>query len=281
MRKFLVALLFCAFSPAYAADSPAAPKVPSADGVPIAYEVHGQGSPALVLIHGWSCDRGYWKEQVEALSPQYQLVLVDLAGHGQSGLGRKDYTMASFGADVAAVVDSLGLKQVVLVGHSMGSDVAVEAAKLLRGKVTGMVWIDQYTSLDELHSAAEVEAFVAKFRKDFRSATNSFVRGMFLPDSDPKLVDWVAKDMASAPPAVGMSALGNTLRNGASITPALADLKLPVVAINADRRPTDHESLGKRGVKAFVIPNSDHFVMLEDPARFNRSLDIVAKGFAK
>jgi pimeloyl-ACP methyl ester carboxylesterase len=281
MRKFLVALLFCALSPAYAADSPAASKVPSADGVPIAYEVHGQGSPALVLIHGWSCDRGYWKEQVEALSPQYQLVLVDLAGHGQSGLGRKDYTMASFGADVAAVVDSLGLKQVVLVGHSMGSDVAVEAAKLLRGRVTGIVWIDQYTSLDELHSAAEVDTFLAKFRKDFRGATNAFVRGMFLPESDPKLVDRVARDMASAPPSVGLSALGHTLGNGSSLTPALADLKLPVVAINADRRSTDHESLAKRGVKAFVIPNSDHFVMLEDPARFNRSLDIVVKGFTK
>ncbi len=281
MRTFLVGLSLCAFPPAYAADPPAPSKVPSADGVPIAYEVHGQGSPALVLIHGWSCDRGYWKEQVEALSPQYQLVLVDLAGHGQSGQGRKDYTMAAFGADVAAVVDSLGLKQVVLVGHSMGSDVAVEAAKLLRGRVTGMVWIDQYTSLDELHSAAEVDAFLAKFRKDFRGATNAFVRGMFLPDSDPRLVDRVAKDMASAPPAVGLSALGHTLNNGVTLTAALADLKLPVVAINADRHPTDHESLAKRGVKAFVIPDSDHFVLLEDPARFNRSLDVIVKGFAK
>ena len=281
MKKLLVALWFCALSPAYAADAPAVSKVPSADGVPIAYEVRGQGAPALVLIHGWSCDRTYWKEQVEALSPQYQLVLVDLAGHGQSGLGRKDYTMASFGADVAAVVDSLGLKQVVLVGQSMGSDVAVEAAKLLRGKVTGIVWLDQYQSLDELHSAAEVEAFLGKFRKDFRGATNAFVRGMFLPEADPKLVDHVAKDMASAPPAVGVSALGHALNNGSQVSAALAELKLPVVAINADRHPTDHESLGKHGVKAFVIPNSDHFVMLEDPARFNRSLDVIVKGFTK
>ena len=120
-----------AFLAAHAADKPRGPRVPSADGVPIAYEIHGQGSPALVLVHGWSCDRGYWKDQVEYLGAQYQLVLVDLAGHGESGTARKDYTMAAFGADVAAVVDSLKLDKVVLVGHSMGSDVVVEHGSLL------------------------------------------------------------------------------------------------------------------------------------------------------
>lgn len=285
MRKLLVALLTSFFVggasfPVHAA-APAKPStVPSADGVPIAYEVVGQGSPALVLVHGWSCDRGYWKEQIEYLAPQYKLVLIDLAGHGESGMGRKDYTMAAFGADVAAVVDSLGLDKVVLVGHSMGSDVVVEAARLLKGKVTGLVWVDQYDSLDDFNSAESVEAFVAKFRKDFRGATETFVRGMFGPNADPKLSDRIARDMASAPPAVGLSALRNTLLNGPSLPATLAELKLPVVELNADRHPTDHASLARHGVKAFVMPDIGHFLMLEDPQRFNRSLDSVVKGFA-
>jgi pimeloyl-ACP methyl ester carboxylesterase len=281
MRKLLAALVVCCAAFSCHAAATRAPTVPSADGIPIAYETHGQGSPALVLVHGWSCDRSYWKDQVEYLAPQYQLVLIDLAGHGESGLGRKDYTMAAFGADVAAVVDSLGLKSVVLVGHSMGADVVVEAAKRLPGKVAGVVWVDQYDSLDKFHSAAEVEAFLEKFRKDFRGATTAFVRGMFAPNADPKLVDRISKDMASAPPAVGISALRNTLLNGPNIPPALAALKLPVVTINADRNPTDHESLSRHGVKAFVMPDSGHFLMAEDPPRFNRSLDSVVKGFAK
>jgi pimeloyl-ACP methyl ester carboxylesterase len=277
----LFALLVCgAGFPALAA-APKASTVPSADGVPIAYEVHGQGSPALVLVHGWSCDRSYWQEQVDYLAPQYQLVLVDLAGHGESGLGRKDFTMAAFGADVAAVVDGLQLKSVVLVGHSMGADVVVEAAKLLPGKVAGLVWVDQYHSLDQFHTPEQVDAFLEKFRKDFRGATTGFVRGMFGPDADPKLVDRISKDMASAPPAVGLSALRNTLLNGPNIPPALAVLKLPVVTINADRDPTDHESLQRHGVKAFVMPDIGHFAMAEDAPRFNRSLDSVVKGFAR
>jgi pimeloyl-ACP methyl ester carboxylesterase len=285
MRKLLFALLsFSTLSavPTLHAAMPAkAETVASADGVPIAYEVIGQGRPALVLVHGWSCDRGYWKEQVEYLSPQYRLVLIDLAGHGDSGLGRKDYTMAAFGADVAAVVDSLGLDQVVLVGHSMGSDVVVEAAKLLQGKVTGLVWVDQYDSLDDFNSTEKIEAAVAKFRKDFRGTTETFVRGLFGPNADPKLVDRIARDMASAPPTVGVSALRNTWMNGPTLPAALAGLKLPVVELNADRHPTDHASLAKHGVKAYVMPDIGHFLMLEDPPRFNRSLDSVVKGFAR
>ncbi len=281
MRKLLLVLaLVVTGLPAHAASAPRAPTVPSADGIPIAYEVHGQGSPALVLVHGWSCDRGYWKEQVADLAPEHQLVMIDLAGHGESGLGRKDYTMASFGEDVAAVVDSLKLEHVVLVGHSMGGDVIVEAAKRLPGKVAGLVWVDDYKSLGTPHSAEEVDAFVAKFRKDFRGTTTGFVRGLFGPGADPKLVERVAKDMASAPPAVALSALQNSFSYSRQVTATLAELKLPVVAINSDREPTDYESLAKYGVKAFVIPDSDHFLMLEDPPRFNRSLDSVVKGFA-
>jgi pimeloyl-ACP methyl ester carboxylesterase len=206
---------------------------------------------------------------------------VDLAGHGESGLARKDYTMVSFGADVAAVVQALQPGKVVLVGHSMGSDVVVEAAKLLPGKVAGLVWVDQYNSLDVFNDPAKVEAFIAKFRKDFRGTTQGFVRGMFAPNADPALVDRIANDMASAPPAVAINALQNTFSNGPRVVAGLAEIKLPVVTINADRHPTDHASMTRHGVKAFVMPDSGHFLMMEDPSRFNRSLDSVVKGFAQ
>ena len=54
----------------------------SSDGVDIHYEVHGEGEPALVFIHGWSCDRSYWRAQVEYFAKQYQVITIDLAGHG-------------------------------------------------------------------------------------------------------------------------------------------------------------------------------------------------------
>jgi pimeloyl-ACP methyl ester carboxylesterase len=281
MRTLLIA--FLASSLASLANSAAAeaPTGASAGRGPLAYEVHGQGNPALVFVHCWSGDRSYWKEQIEYLAPQYQLVLVDLAGHGESGLGRKNYTIESFGADVAAVVLKLDLKQAVLVGNSMGGDVIVEAARQLPGRVSGLVMVDSFKSLGQPYGEADIQEFLAKFRKDFRGATVPFVRGMFGPNADPKLVDRISKDMASAPPAVALSALENAFRHMSVLGPELLELKLPVRAINADNTPTDHEALAKFGVKAFVMPDIGHFPQLEDPARFNRSLDSVVKGMSQ
>src|SRR4051812_45454743 len=84
--------------------------VNSSDSTRIAYEVHGEGMPALIFVHGWSCDRTYWEKQIASFSKNFEVVSVDLAGHGESGLGRKSWTIEAFGDDVASVVKKLGLK---------------------------------------------------------------------------------------------------------------------------------------------------------------------------
>jgi hypothetical protein len=79
----------------------------SPDGIPIAYSVSGDGAPALVFVHGWLCDRTYWRGQLEPFSKDHKVVAIDLAGHGESGRGtRSAFTMQSFGGDVAAVVEA-------------------------------------------------------------------------------------------------------------------------------------------------------------------------------
>src|SRR5690606_25244475 len=91
--------------------------VPSKDGVRIAWTLRGDGPP-LVFVHGWSCDQAYWREQVDHFAEHHSVVTVDVAGHGKSGLGREEWTIASFGADVAAVLQELDLEGAILIGHS-------------------------------------------------------------------------------------------------------------------------------------------------------------------
>lgn len=246
--------------------------VDSSDGVRIAYEVHGESSPALVLVHGWSCDRRYWDGQVEPLSKSYKVVTVDLAGHGESGLGRDAWTMAAFGADVASVVEKLDLKSVILIGHSMGGDVIMEAARRLPGRVVGLVWVDTYRKLGSSRSDQQAEALVRPFREDFAGTTNSFVRSMFRIDADKQLVEQVAEDMSAAPPTVALGALASALTYDREIPPALSELKLPVFALNADYQPTDVESLERHGVEVVTMLQTGHFLMMEDPERFNALL---------
>ena len=61
--------------------------------------------------------------------------------------------MPAFGADVVAVIEKLGLRDVVLIGHSMGGDVIVEAARALPERIIGLVWVDTYNTLGNSRAA--------------------------------------------------------------------------------------------------------------------------------
>jgi pimeloyl-ACP methyl ester carboxylesterase len=246
--------------------------VTSADGVRIAYDTKGEGTPALVFVHGWSCDRSYWQGQLQPFSQHFKVVAVDLAGHGDSGLGREAWTMGAFGADVAAVVQKLGLERIILIGHSMGGDVIVEAARRLKGRVAGLVWVDTYKQLRTSRTPEQVQAFLAPFRANFPETTRTFVRGMFPPTAARALVERVAEDMSSAHPAVALGAMESAITFDGEIPRALQELKLPVVAINPESPPTDLASMKRYGVEVVSMSGVGHFLMMEDPERFNRLL---------
>lgn len=255
----------------------AADVVSSPDGNPIVYETHGQGPVALVFVHGWSTDRSYWSEQIEAFAREYQVVTVDLAGHGESGMGREAWTIPAFGADVAAVVDELRLQRVVFIGHSMGGDVIVEAARRSPDRVAGLIWVDAHKSLGTPRSAAEVDAMVAPMRADFRGTVRGLVSMLFGPGADSALVERVRADMASAPRRVAIPTARAALSFESELLPTLRDLKVPIVAINADNLPTDTASLARYGVTVAILSGCGHFLMLEDPDGFNRMLRSVVK----
>lgn len=244
----------------------------SPDGISIAYETRGTGSPALVFVHGWSCDRSYWAAQLEAFSRDFQVVAVDLAGHGESGFGREAWTMAAFGGDVAAVVEALALDRVILVGHSMGGDAIVEAARRLPDRVAGLVWVDTYRRLGTPRTQEQLDAILAPIRADFVDATRAFVSGMFLPSADPKLVERVASDMSSAPPEVALEALAFALSFDREMPRLVLELGLPIVAINPEQPASDIASLDRHGVEVMLMPGVGHFLMLEDPEEFEALL---------
>ena len=246
--------------------------IDSADSIPIAYETHGFGKPALVFVHGWSCDRSYWKNQVDAFSQKYEVVTLDLAGHGESGDERDDWTIESFGGDVSQVIEKLGITEAILIGHSMGGDVIVAAAQRLPGRVKGLIWIDAYKQLGQYRTTEQTEAFLAPFRNAFKEKTNSFVRSMFQPGSDPSLMTKIAKDMSSAPPDIAIAALKSSITNDRKITVALDALNLPLIAINSDKPATDSLALEKYGIKTVIMHNVGHFLMMEKPDEFNRVL---------
>ena len=248
---------------------------PSRDGVEIAYATHGTGAgangPAVVLVHGWGGNRGYWANQVDFLAGRHRVIAVDLGGHGESGLGRADWNLPAFGDDVVAVVDDVGAQTVVLVGHSMGGDAIVHAARRLGDRVAGLVWVDVVRSLgnESESTPEEIDAFLAPFRDDFEAAVQRFVRNLLPEDADDQLADRIAADMAATAREVTLGSLRYARNRQPALLAALEHIAAPIVAINPGTGPTDVDSMRHHGVEPVVLENVGHFPMLEDPDQFN------------
>ncbi len=249
----------------------------SQDGTPISYEVFGQGEPALIFVHGWSCDGRYFREQIPALSKQHRVIVLDLAGHGHSGSDRGRFTMKSFGEDVKAVADATGSTKLILIGHSMGGVVIGEAARLMPDRVIGLIGVDTLENIEYPMTEAMVAEMTAPLRKDFKTGTRGFVQPMFHPDTDANLREWILSDMAAAPPAVAMSAMDDMMKQ--YITGDLArsfdTIRVPVITINGDLWPVD-VAANRRHMMSFdavVLKKADHFLMLASPVEFNLELE--------
>jgi pimeloyl-ACP methyl ester carboxylesterase len=248
----------------------------------IRYLVYGSGEPTLVLIHGWSCNSGYWDRQLNDLAVKHTVVTLDLAGHGRSDVRkRKDWSMRNFGADVAAVVNAIGRPRVILVGHSMGGPVAIEAARQLPGKVIGIVGVDTLRDVARPYPKEATDALLKAMHDDFAKATADFVdRNFFTDQSDPVVRRWIVKDMSSAPAKVAIPALKSLL--AMDYRAALGDLDVPIVAINAAQPPTDEAAIREIEPRFRVVTMTGvgHFLMMEKPAQFNLMLARIADAWA-
>lgn len=249
-------------------------------GVTIHHRVWGDPArsdrPLLVFVHGWSCDLGYWDAQIEALSADYSLVALDLAGHGRSGSTREDFSMRAFGRDVAAVVRSLpGQAPVILIGHSMGGPVAAEAARELGSRVRAVIGVDTFKNVGKAPPpVAETEARLGFFQRDFAGSTRLFVtQAFFKPGTDPAFIERIAADMAAGDPRVGVAAIREL--NAWDGARSMTSLQIPVIAINADHGEPTEEARIRALVPTFrarILAGVGHFLMMEDPARFNAAL---------
>jgi pimeloyl-ACP methyl ester carboxylesterase len=255
--------------------------VPSVtDGVQIHYEFAGDGPVTLVFVHCWSCDENFWSNQVAAFAPQYQVVLLDLAGHGQSGRDRKEWTIEAFAGDVKAVVEKLDLKQVILVGHSMGGPVCVAAAGMMPDRVIEVVGVDTMQDVSVHPTPEQIQPYITQMKANFPGLVAQFVRTMFPAGADTALVSRVTGEMASAPPEIAIPAFENMFKY--DLAAGFAALKCPIREINSDQHPTN-VTADRQAAKDFdvvVVKGVGHFIQLERPEEFNADLAQVIRQVA-
>jgi pimeloyl-ACP methyl ester carboxylesterase len=255
-------------------ESPGDRTAVTADGLEISYRVEGSGEPALVFVHGWACDRSHWDAQVEAFSPRYKVVAIDLAGHGRSGKNRKAWTIPAFGADIAAVLDREDIRRAVLIGHSMGGSAIIEAARLRPDAVLALIGVDTFQDLTRpVYDQPHVDAYLRLYQPDYAAFAESVIRSLFRTDADQALVDRIVRGMLRTPRPASLGTLAADMVYSPVAT--LARLRKPMAAVNSDMAPTNVAG-NRRIVPSFVLKlmtGSGHFLMMEAPDRFNRVLE--------
>ena len=99
------------------------PFVITNDNVSIYYEVHGRGKP-LLFLPGWTCTTRFFRKNVESLSKDRKVVLMDFRGHGESEKVLHGHRIARYAMDVLNLIEALELDEVTLAGWSMGAAIA-------------------------------------------------------------------------------------------------------------------------------------------------------------
>jgi pimeloyl-ACP methyl ester carboxylesterase len=251
------------------------------DGVLIVYSAAGAGDPALIFIHGGLADRTFWEEQLKEFSGLHRVIALDLPGHGESGLNRKEWGIPEFGADVKAVIEAEKLKNVIIFGNSLGGPVAIEAALLLPDQVLGVVGVDTFQVLDNRITPEEAKQRAESFQSDFAGTLKEMVRMLFHDDADPALIAEAESRMGGTSPEAACAMFLSFA--GYDVGAAASRLTVPLRAINGDLYPTDVK--GNRKIKAdfdaVIMKHMGHYPMLERPTEFNNRVKGIVAIFTK
>ena len=231
----------------------------------------------FVLVHGFACDHTDWQHQIEHLAKRHKVLSPDLRGHGKTPGTADQVSIENFGADVAKLLEKNDVRDAVLVGHSMGCRVVLQAAMDAPDRVGALALIDG----SWLAASHPVRI------DDFASFSRNLFAGMFLAPS--AAGDAIIERAAKLPAAVGAALFPRMVRWDAErMDAALSAVKVPMLVVqstylNAERKRVAMEPgvttpwldlVRKRAPKARIeiLSGVGHFPQIEVPAEVNKLL---------
>jgi pimeloyl-ACP methyl ester carboxylesterase len=245
------------------------------DGIKIHSSTAGEGPKTVILVHGWTCDETTWNSQVPELSKQFRVITLDLPGHGQSGSPKDGkLSMELFARAVEAVRKDSKADRVVVVGHSMGTPVVIEYARLYPEHTAALVFVDGLVNLTPAPPGgnARVPNPSLVGGPDGLKGRETMIRGMFSASTTPDMQKHILSMMLAAPESTAVGAMQATFDPAYWKGDVFTE---PVLGLYAD-----HSRSGDRAYMKTHFPNMDyeeipgtgHFLMLEKPEEFNRLL---------
>lgn len=242
-------------------------KTINVNNISLAYARRGVGKP-LMLVHGFPFDHTAWDEVASLLENDFDLILPDLRGFGDSMRVQSPYSIPDMADDLAALLDHLGIGKTAVAGHSMGGYVALAFANKYPQRVSGLALVSSQASADtperkkgryktaqdveEKGVAALAEAMTPKLSA--HEKVQASVRDLILKQNQPGVIG-ALRAMAEREDSA----------------PLLASFTFPVVLIHGDADALiPHEKSEEiaaviPGAQITILPGAGHMPMLEFP----------------
>jgi len=234
----------------------------------------GTGEPAVLFVHGLGSELEAWRGELDRLRTSRRAVAYDQRGHGASDRARDGvYTIDALAGDLDRVVKALGLRRVVLVGHSMSGTVITTWAGAHPEQVAGLIYAD---AIGDFHALEPAKL------EPVMQGDQAFV-------TDPPSRHRMYGEMlgAAARPSTRAAVLASVdkldppafpaLRRGLfefKVGDRLKDLKAPITAIEADGPPFPFSAANViPGARRIGLANVSHRLMQDDPAAFAKAID--------
>jgi len=251
-------------------------------GIEIHYEDIGAGRP-LVLIHGWAGSGVLWRFQNE-LAKSCRLIIPDLRGHGRSNPAPVTFSLQDLADDITNLYERLDLAKAVLVGWSLGSQVAMEAFLKLRKRVSGLVLVGataRFTATEGYpHGlpANEVRGMGIRMKRGYEKTMGEFFHSMYAEgelsrEIEERIAREIMADGRLPDPAVAQAGLD--VLETADLREMLPEIDRPVLLIHGDSDlicpPAAARYLADRiqNARLLKFAGVGHAPPLSRPAEFN------------
>jgi pimeloyl-ACP methyl ester carboxylesterase len=259
----------------------------------------GSGKPPLVFVHGFGCSHEDWLLQIDELKSRFETVACDLRGHGRTPGRPHECSIAHYGGDVAALLSLLDLEDSILIGHSMGCRVVLEAARIIASsehpqRVAGLVLIDGSRTGSGDPQAAEDAARATIGKSGYPAFAEDLFRRMFFAPS--ALAEAVVVRALRSTAEIGPTLWPGMARwDAAEMDAALAAVRCRVLAIQSTTRDpltlvrstlkkgetSPYLDLLRKSLKDLsieIVPDTGHFTQIEAGAEVNRLIRRFAEG---
>jgi pimeloyl-ACP methyl ester carboxylesterase len=256
-------------------------------GLKIAYHDNEVNGRPILFIHGNSLSADTFEKQFthETLSSKYRLIAPDLPGHGDSEFApepENDYSMEGFLGFLVNFIKILDLKEAVLVGHSLGGHMLIDAWEKIGNRASGLVIFGAPPFMippEMEHSHYEHPSFSLAFKPDLSDQEMQELAKAFVKMNEPippVILESIRNTDQMMRPSLGASVTPENIRNEAEI---ISNIKKPVAVIHGKNdqllKHTYFERLNIPELwreKAQLVEGAGHCPQVENPQNFNQLL---------